>query len=280
MHAHVGQRPSGGAVDDMASQRAANAGEDVRALDHRQAAHPHERRGDDVVLGAEVVVGARKHPVGAGGEILRRFDVVGGVAEVVRGGEVDGEGLEGLCGDELCPVAIIEPLPLRLAGTKAGEPIGLHDPDVDFREVFVTSSDRRPGGGPGALGEKLERLAIDLGDEIFAELPPGGFRVRRCACGGDGAGLHHGVVVVALPQDTRHSVADHRRDFVLATVFKQGFKCLGRPVAPVVVAAGRDGGSACALDPIEVGGQQRRAIDVASVGLEEAAEELHLTKER
>ena len=156
LHAHVGQRPSGGAIDDMARQGAAGAGKDIRAADHRQPAHPHKRRGDDVVVGAEVVVGAREHPIRAGGKILRRLEVVGVVAEVVRGGEVDGEGLEGLRSNELRPVAIIEPLPLRLAGAEPGEPIGFHDSDVDFREVFVTSPDRRPGGGPGPLREHFE----------------------------------------------------------------------------------------------------------------------------
>ena len=276
LHAHVGQRPSGGAIDDMASQRAAGTGEDVRALDHRQARHPHKRRGHDVVVGAEVGIGAREHPVRAGGEILGRLDVVGLVAEVVRGGEVDGEGLERFRGHELGPITIIEPLPLRLAGAEAGEPIGLHDSDMDLREVFGARPDRRPGGGPGALGEQLERFAIDLGDEIFAELPPGGFRVRRSACGGDGAGLHHRVVVVHLAHDARQPMPDHRRDVVLAAVFEQGFKCLGRSGVAILIAAGGERGGASPLDPVEIGREQRRAIGVSGVSLEKAAEEQHL----
>ena len=264
----------------MASQGAAGARKNIRAADYCQPADPHQRRGHDVVVGAEVVVGAREHPVGAGAKILRRLDVVGVVAEVVRGGEVDGESLEGLRGDELGPITVIEPLPLRLAGAEAGEPIGLQNPEVDLGEIFVSNTDRRPGSGPRALGEHFERLPIDLGDEIFAELAASRLGMRSRASGGDRPGLHYRVVVVHLAHDARQPVADQRRDFVLAAVFEQGFECLGRSGVAIVVAAGGERGGAGPIDPVEIGGQQRRAIGVAGVGLEESAEEPHFSEER
>ena len=196
-----GHRQSRDAVDDVPFEGVGVAGIRPQPGDEREPAHPHHRRRDDVVVGAEVVVGAGDHPPRTGGKIHRRRHVVRGVAEIGGGGKIDGEGLRRLRGQELRPVAVVEPLPLPLAGAEPGVLIGLHDPDVDPGEVPVAHAQHRPCACPHALREEVEAMGVDLADEIAAELAPGRVGMGRRRGRGDGAGLHHGVLLRALAEE-------------------------------------------------------------------------------
>ena len=246
----------------------------IRAVrDQGEPAYPHEPGRHDIVLLAEVAPRAGDHPIAAGGEILRHRDIVRPLLVIVRRRQFGLEGLGRRSREQLRPLGIVEPADMRSPREHSFEPVGLHDPQVHVREIAVAHANHRPGPGPRPLDEHRQRFRLDLGDQVFTEFSAGALRVLRNGLGSDRAGLDQ---VIFLAHERREMVAGQRRRLVVVGLRDEGFECLPLAVGEFI----SHGMAGCPEDPVEVGGEQRRAIGVVLVKLEQVAIEAGRLEER
>ena len=263
LHAGIGDRVPGGHVDDVSRERL-SLPTAAPLRDDRDPAHPHERGLDDVVLLAKVSRMAREHPIAAGLEILRHGHVVPYVGKILRVRHGDRKTLYGRLGEQRLAIGVVEPLPLRLASGHAGHPISLYDPHVCRVDVSRSDPDHGPRRSPHPLRLHDERLRLDLCDQVFTE----------CAAWAPGVGLHALLREIMSLHEFARLASEacevkprERGGLVIPGPLDEGlerrFLLLGKVVANRRPARPQN--------PVEIGGQKRRAVGIGLVKCEQVA---------
>ena len=308
-HGGVGDRRSGRQVHDMPGQGrrgisigAATAGalagktggrERLPRLlrDDREPRHPDHRRGDDIVVRAEIGTVAGDDPVGAGlegGGIdgCRHGDVVVASLEVRCRGEVGRVRADRRECEDRGAVGVIHPAGVRLAGSKSCLLVATGDAEMNTGEVPVVDADDREGRGPGAFGHERQRLRFDLGDEVRTEPAAGGVGVGGSGAGGDVAGIDESL---GLLEPAGEVEARDRRDRAVAGLRDQtpqggidpcGHDVPGVGIAGIVpnrslgrVARAADGDPGGPEEAVEIGVEKRGRIGVVAMKSEQIAVE-------
>ena len=234
-----------------------------RDADHRDAHH--------VVGRAKIVAVAGDHPISPRIErrhIKRRGhrDVMVRGLIVRRRRQVGGMRAHGGQREDRRPVGVVVPAGGQLAPPEASLPVGLCQPQVNLRKVAVVHAHDGPGRGPRPLRDEREITGFDLRDEIAAHRAAYRLRMRLRAGQRDRAGLDE---ITGLADELGEVEAGERGRLVVAGALDEG---LERRLLPLgeLRAHGR---TARPQDPIEVGREERRAVGIGAVKLEQRAEQ-------